>query len=501
MADERILFFHSTMWAAFFSDLLAAYQAQRRAEVVIVCGREDAGLYGQNVRLGAVLAHPPDMTRRLPFEADSTRIGEVLDLVARCELAAGRPASRIILTAERDHGRGFARGLYYWPRNRLNVYCGRDNRRPQLVLARWFEFVNSLFAKHRPNLVLARSNNDSPAMTGWYLAALYGVPYFTCRFSKVLSGRTFWTDDYLMYNTAAKDLTRQYIESSHPASPMAGERIASFRKEPVTVAYIRQNWLADKHRRWYRKHRNFGVLFKNWCLYRLNGSSGPPPRPVWSRVVEFYRTVGMERRHARFFQTWPEARLARTRYLYYPLHKEPELMLNLAAPLWYDQRLAVRYLSSNLPTGYRLLVREHRFNWGRRYKSYLDYLAGLPGVVLIHPFDPQFKYIKHAATVVTDNGSTGWEALLLRRPVINLETTFYEACGLARMVSDPRNLGRVLLEAVRGEAPRSDQEHDDRLAAAIDAEWATTMDLEAMLHRPELSMERLDQLRAQRSDR
>ena len=103
----------------------------------------------------------------------------------------------------------------------------------------------------------------------------------------------------------------------------------------------------------------------------------------------------------------------------------------------------IRLLASVLPFGYKLLVREHRLNLGRRRTQAYGELAQLPNVVLIDPFDSQFKYLKHASLVVTENGSSGWEGLLLQRRVLLLsDATFYQGCGQGVTVSDPDRLNR-----------------------------------------------------------
>ncbi len=73
----------------------------------------------------------------------------------------------------------------------------------------------------------------------------------------------------------------------------------------------------------------------------------------------------------------------------------------------------------------------------------------LPGVVLVDGFDDQFKYIRNADVIVTENGSTGWEGLVLGRPVVTLADTYYDAAGLARRVNDHDQLGAAILELAR----------------------------------------------------
>ena len=68
-----------------------------------------------------------------------------------------------------------------------------------------------------------------------------------------------------------------------------------------------------------------------------------------------------------------------------------------------------------IPFGYTLLIKEHRGTWGRRKTEFYTFLNNLPNVEFISPFDDQYKYIKNANLIITDNGSTGWEGILLKK--------------------------------------------------------------------------------------
>ena len=151
-----------------------------------------------------------------------------------------------------------------------------------------------------------------------------------------------------------------------------------------------------------------------------------------------------------------------------------------------------------LPSGMKLMVKEHRFNWGRRYVDYLLYLNGLPNVVLINPFDTQFKYINNAALVITDNGSTGWEGVLLKKKVLTLDTTFYNPVRLAKMVTEITHLDRHILESLH--APSCQEEEYDRvLGLFIDATNESTLAIDEMHENLDLSMQYIEKLLKQQT--
>ncbi|MBW2064575.1 MAG: hypothetical protein JRJ03_06530 [Deltaproteobacteria bacterium] len=488
----RILYFHTTIWHSFFSDLLLLLQHRHDADVSILCPRFFWNSYSQNVEAGARMIPWPDLTDGKSFQ--DYPLDVIRPVITACERAMGRSANRIILAAERDIGQGFSKGFFYWPKNPVRSFCAEDNLRPNLLLERLFAFTADLFKKTKPDLIISRDTNSPWAQSAWFLAKKEEIPFFTCRFSKMLSKRAFWTDDYFMYNTQAAMLTRRFIAEGKAPSREALAVIAGHRERPMTVDYIRRNWARAETSNWVKQHRNLMALAKQKALFYIRGAKGIQPKPILPKAAEYYRILCMKHLHAKYFRTFTDTELARMRFAYLPLHKEPELMLNFESVLWHDQRHMVKYVSSMLPAGCRLLVKEHRFNWGRRYGDYLKYLSGLPNVTLIHPFDSQFKYIQNASLIVTDNGSTGWEGLLIKKPVVTLEKTFYDAAGLSFHVPDPRALDRVMIQALEQRTPVPEQEWDLRLAAVIDAERETTLEIETMHAEPALSIRIIDDM-------
>ncbi len=170
------------------------------------------------------------------------------------------------------------------------------------------------------------------------------------------------------------------------------------------------------------------------------------------------------------------AELAQTQYVYFPLHKETDLPLNFQAAGWFDQRNTIRLLASVMPSGYRFLVREHRHNYGFRPTRYYRELAQLPNVTFIDAYNSQFKYLQNADLIVTENGSSGWEGLLLGRKVLTLAPTFYDGAGFAKRVEAPVQLGAAIMEALQAPAVTDQAAYDEGLGCMVDAEYETTFD-------------------------
>ena len=402
----------------------------------------NAGLLGDPSAYFAV----PNMGRRAAWESDLDRTQAIRELVKACERSSGLPINRIVLAGERILGRAYGREFYRWPSERLTRLVLNDNCEPARAVERLFAFGQDVIETFKPDLVITGQVSSPDAMVIAMLCRQRGIPCFTNRPSKILSHRGFWTDDPLMLNRAARDLCLRRVQSGQPASDFATAFVSDFRSKPRTVAYIERNW--RNVRTMLKLHQDLAVQAAVKVRYFLNGRKELEPKPIVSRLWGLYERQYLTWRQRRFFSRLDEAALAEQPYVYVALHKEPELAINVQHPEWHSQKNLISWLSANLPVGYRLLVREHRFNQGRRPTRFYDDIRRYPGVTVIDPFDSQFKYIQRAALIVTDNGTSGWEGLLFGQRVLLLGNNYYSATGLAPVVDVSARIGTAMLESL-----------------------------------------------------
>jgi hypothetical protein len=257
-------------------------------------------------------------------------------------------------------------------------------------------------------------------------------------------------------------------------SERARTKIADFRETPVTLGYVQKNWDDNDRRGWFRYHVVLAKLLAIQISHAVGLRRGPPPKPAFPIAIEHYRQPFLKWRQRGLYRRFDKDALEQRRYLFVALHKDPEQALNYQAPFWSSQVNTIAFLSALLPAGYSLLVREHRLNAGRRPTAFYRRLGQLPGVVLVDPFDSQFKYIAHADLVVTDNGSTGWEALMLGRRVMTVAPHFFEGAGLDRRGCDVDKIAATVIEMLNAPAIENQKLYDQKLGWLLDAEWETT---------------------------
>jgi hypothetical protein len=438
----------------------------------------------------AVLA-PTASRKAYPFIADDTDYFTLPDfltdaktgvgndagtaaLIADAEQANGIPAARLILAGERDIGRGFGRPFYYLPERQVAGAVVADNELPSRIVAAIFARMADVLSSFKPDIVVTGNIAAPHHLALMMIARLRGIPALIGRPSKIHDDRSFWTADFAMLNDAlAESVAARAARPSLP-DPAGLAYLAEFRNKPQTIAYIERTWRAGAAESLFSRHRYFAELLYLQLKHALLRRRGAPPKPFWPSLVEYYRTEWLAFRQKRYFARPTPDALAKMRYVYMAMHKEPELAINYQAFAWHNQYEAAAKLAAALPHGIRLVVREHKFNRGRRPSRFYAELSALPNVVVADPFDDQFKYITNADVIVTDNGSTGWEGLLLGKTVVTLDRTFYDAAGLSYPIRDPSQLGPVLLKLLH-ERPSPPADADARLASLVAAEYAATV--------------------------
>ena len=123
-------------------------------------------------------------------------------------------------------------------------------------------------------------------------------------------------------------------------------------------------------------------------------------------------------------------------YVYATLQYQPEAQTCPQAGVFVDQVLMVETLSSALPAGWFLYVKEHPILWLRRglrffdfrYKGYYKEIAKLKNVKLVPVETNSFQLIRHSRAVATGAGSVGWEAILRSRPALIFGYPWYQHC-------------------------------------------------------------------------
>lgn len=116
-------------------------------------------------------------------------------------------------------------------------------------------------------------------------------------------------------------------------------------------------------------------------------------------------------------------------YAFFALQLEPEMVTMVQAPMWVDQLSLIENIAKSLPINFKLYIKDHPqmvyFADRIRPTAFYHRVKKIPNVRLINPLEDSYNIIKNTKLVLTIGGTVGWEAILLKKPVIIFGTTFY----------------------------------------------------------------------------
>lgn len=137
-------------------------------------------------------------------------------------------------------------------------------------------------------------------------------------------------------------------------------------------------------------------------------------------------------------------------FLFFPLHFEPEMTTMVMSPMYINQIPLVQNIAKAIPIDCELYVKEHPFMvlFGLRPASYYHELRKIPNVKLIRPQAPSEEVIRHSKLVFTITGTAGWEAALLKKPVISFGRVFYNRLNMVKKCQDISTLPQLIRDTL-----------------------------------------------------
>lgn len=106
------------------------------------------------------------------------------------------------------------------------------------------------------------------------------------------------------------------------------------------------------------------------------------------------------------------------KFVFFPLHTEPETALQRASPEYFFQLSAIASLARDLPADHLLVVKETYENRGRRPDNFYEQILEFKNVILLDMLELGLEVVKQARAVATISGTAGMEAAVLGIPVI-----------------------------------------------------------------------------------
>jgi len=346
----------------------------------------------------------------------------------------------------------------------LMVYADRIIRqypfaRVVQILAGVCHFWEELFAQLRPDAVVAEVACASEWIA-WSLARRSNIHYLIPSPGPLPKRHFFlrspaggWDSAESLYQAAKTE------KLSAQQTRVAEEFLSSFRaqrlrsaihapafRSPLKVDRTALERLIQRARRIPFRVRTY---LEDGC-FEVGSYNGTPP---WDGVLsDLLRIV----RHVVSETTLFETTVTKDKKIYFPLHVQPEFTIDVRAPFCTNQLALIENIARSVPSGYRLVVKDHPGMRGSRTLNYYRKIKALYNVQLLSPSVDSHEIIQSSEAVLTIVGSTAWEGILYEKPVVAfgpLAYSFFDLLYNCRNLSD---LPSILSEAVRGFRPDHD---------------------------------------------
>lgn len=129
------------------------------------------------------------------------------------------------------------------------------------------------------------------------------------------------------------------------------------------------------------------------------------------------------------------ARLRATPFVVYALHKQPESSIDVLGRYYEDQAAVLMVIWRSLPTGWKLLVKEHTNAIGDRSPDFYRRLGRWPGLEIIDEATPMAILLDHARAVFTVSGTVAYEAAMKGTAAFTFAPMFFNAFPRCRRVT------------------------------------------------------------------
>jgi len=195
--------------------------------------------------------------------------------------------------------------------------------------------------------------------------------------------------------------------------------------------------------------------------------------PFYMGVSDLTWRKRLYQRSKRFFRADDRLRLHRTlgnglayrgarrpapgpdeRFVYFPLHLQPEATTSPMGGVYVDQNLAIETLARALPRGWKIAVKENPAQrLAKRERGFYEQLGSMEAVHLVSKEESTFGLIERCEAVATITGTAGWEALFRGKPSIVFGRAFYRGAPGVIAVDRHGDLKAALEQVEAGTFP------------------------------------------------
>ncbi len=325
------------------------------------------------------------------------------------------------------------------------------------ILQRGIESVEELFDSLKPSLVVGFICVTMLDYLVYLFAKARGVKFFNLRPTRI--------SDRVSFSSILNDPSPEHI-SNYQKILTSGKSV--YRKE--ANEFLKR--VREQHGRYegvinpsekpalkvdiakFKTPSRLIKAMKDYWNYRSSISSSD--NHVVSPLRRFYFNVWRNPRLADsvrklFGNSYIEEKdLSSMRYVFFPMHTEPEVSLLVYGRPYVNQIELIRMIAISLPVDMVLLVKEHPWMIGKRSISAYKKILNIPRVRFVNPALEARILVKNASLVTVITGSIALEAAILGKPVITFGDCPYNLLpsSMVKRCEDPRHMQITIRDAI-----------------------------------------------------
>ncbi|PVZ70209.1 capsular polysaccharide export protein, LipB/KpsS family [Pelagibaculum spongiae] len=161
------------------------------------------------------------------------------------------------------------------------------------------------------------------------------------------------------------------------------------------------------------------------------------------------------------FGHWDEKKLEKAvgygKFIYYPLHLQPEMTTSVMGGDYKDQMLSIEHLSRILPKGWKIVVKENPkqyYDYYYRGDEFFKRMHSIDNLIFVGKNIDTKWLIKKSCIVATITGTAGWESIRLKRPVLTFGDAWYDGFPGVYKFNPKLNLKEISEEKINPDSIR-----------------------------------------------
>lgn len=297
--------------------------------------------------------------------------------------------------------------------------------------------IIEFFEKEKPDFIVFSVVGNLSSMLLYYIAKKKGIRTFLIEGTRI-GIRYFFTESYdrsaFLFRTVER--IRALPAQEKPCYTDAQKFLADFQHTPHyflqasgAADAIMQNFDTGRLR-----HLNFLLPERlvrsiRWTLHSARNYMNNAHKEDYIIMKPWHEVIDKIKRKARIMRGYGDLYdepVEGESFAYFALHTEPEAYPMVLAPFYVDQVWLAKQIARSLPLSFKLYVKDHPAMMGLRPRSYYTELKKIPNIRLIDPSVSSLALIQKSKLTLTLTGTTGWEAVLLKKPVIIFGSMYYD---------------------------------------------------------------------------